>query len=355
MSKIVRYLKLGSMFFYGSLAFSSENLDELLLDNYDDILKEVAISNEILNFDSTTFPFVDFSFPFDFMISSDIRGNGGDTVVCDENLRPSSKHFLYDYVESRELRGIQIKQPEVLQDSVRDYLAALLNRIAIHDPERAKLYAHAANQLLANLKFVRVPLKDIWDTGELPVRVCDTFQTAVQVETKTIHDKRFLIRQSHWDRMDNFNRAGLILHEIIYSDALMYGQKNSYFVRYFNSLIASNLFEKISTADYLRYLDEARIADGRYYGENFKYFVTTKAVPVSEAASLCNEQGADLATVNFYKSIFKKHFGKIVQGKEYWVNSYGDVGMIHFNSIMNVKVKFLEDKVLPAICSEPLN
>ncbi|MBP9707752.1 MAG: hypothetical protein KBD78_08905 [Oligoflexales bacterium] len=361
MEKIRNCLKLGGMFLWGSLAFSFENIEKKLVENYNELLGELEQGG------SGYYDFLDtIPFPFEFIFSSDIRGNGGDTVDCDEDLKKSdTTRWLYDYVESRELRGIYNAVPNVLQDSVSDYLQAFLNRIAIHDPERAMRYTLASNQFLQKMQFVRFELKNISDTGEIPVYFCNTAQTAVQVKPVTSQDKRYLIRKSHWDKMDNFNRAGLILHEIIYSDALMYGHKNSFNTRYFNALVASDYLEKISKDKYFSILSEAGLANYKYYGidkyseDAFEYSITIGEGIDTEANNLCDSEfDAVLAECSdFEQTIFSYHFGKAAKGGTFWCDetSGDDPNTLFFDKKLKEYYKYDTSIKLRAICKKRLN
>jgi hypothetical protein len=64
--------------------------------------------------------------------------------------------------------------------------------------------------------------------------------------------------------LDEDNKAGLVLHEIIYQEALKYGQKDSRGSRYLNSYITSSKFEALTLAQYLERLKAVGIITYTY-------------------------------------------------------------------------------------------
>jgi hypothetical protein len=63
-------------------------------------------------------------------------------------------------------------------------------------------------------------------------------------------DKQYFLSRPLWQKLDNDSRAGLVLHEVIYTDALRFGQKNSINVRKINSHLASGVAFQMSDRDF---------------------------------------------------------------------------------------------------------
>lgn len=70
-------------------------------------------------------------------------------------------------------------------------------------------------------------------------RGCKIEQIAIQKEPAFPEDKRFTVSKDLWDLLDEDNKAGLVLHEIIYREALLYGHEDSVNARYVNSIWTS--------------------------------------------------------------------------------------------------------------------
>jgi hypothetical protein len=71
--------------------------------------------------------------------------------------------------------------------------------------------------------------------------------------------KKYIINQDLWSLLNNTNKAGLILHEIVYSDAIMRGQNNSIYARYFNALLSSKEITKLSQKEYKKIMRKTRL------------------------------------------------------------------------------------------------
>jgi hypothetical protein len=63
------------------------------------------------------------------------------------------------------------------------------------------------------------------------------------------HDKIYLIDRDLWERLDNNNKAGLVLHEIIYRESIRGGAVNSRAVRKYNGLILTGELLKTNWND----------------------------------------------------------------------------------------------------------
>src|SRR5205085_1885391 len=64
----------------------------------------------------------------------------------------------------------------------------------------------------------------------------------------------YTINKDLWDRMNTNNRAGLILHEIIYKEALRDGQHDSVKARYFNAYLSSTKMASFTPQQYSAFL-----------------------------------------------------------------------------------------------------
>jgi hypothetical protein len=166
-------------------------------------------------------------------------GNGGDVVVCRRAGKIRSIELL-DYFEARVQRKLsQDLGPNSL--SVAEKVNRIIDRLAVLSPIRAESYRKAANAFMANANFVYgTSLVDIPDSGHLVFPAgCAVEQIAIQDPPEFPEDKLYLINGDLWNLLSKNNQAGLILHEIIYTEALKYNHPDSKHVRYFNSKLVS--------------------------------------------------------------------------------------------------------------------
>jgi hypothetical protein len=172
-------------------------------------------------------------------------GNGGDAVVCRNNQGDITKVELLDYYEARVMRGIIVNlgAPHL---SVEEKVDLVLERLKIKAPNRFTYYKDLVSTFFDEAKFISdIHLVDISDSENVIFgKGCVVEQLAIQHEPTFPQDSRYLINKDLWDLMSPDHQAGLILHEIIYFDALnqeTLPHENSKKVRYFNSYISSDL------------------------------------------------------------------------------------------------------------------
>lgn len=182
-------------------------------------------------------PFLVFPRP---CFSRDKAGNGGDAVVCRDANKKIISTELLDYYEGRVLRDMTFDLGAQTL-SYQDKLELAMTRLERISPLRAALYRADIASFISNTKFLSgntlVPIPDA-EPISYPDG-CAIEQLAVQKTPEFPGDKLFTIDQDLWDQLSSDSRAGLILHEIIYKEALTYGHENSVYVRYLNSLLAS--------------------------------------------------------------------------------------------------------------------
>lgn len=169
-------------------------------------------------------------------------GNGGDAVVCTQNGKVTAE--LLDFYEARVMRDIKIDLgPADL--SVEAKLDIALGRLREISPARADRYAALIANFHANAEFLtRYNLPDVTDSKHvlLPSN-CSIKQLVIQRKNPPAGEKKFLVNQDLWVLLSNTDRAGILLHEAVYEEALERGATNSIKTRYFNSKISSSLAE----------------------------------------------------------------------------------------------------------------
>lgn len=178
-------------------------------------------------------------------------GNGGDMVVC-----PNSLEVL-DFYEARTQRGVNldIANHGTTIDEKVNFILARLGRVS---PHRAQIYSQQYAQFFSEANFLEgVGLVDIPDSDHIAFPVgCKVEQTVVQVQNPLPGQKRYTINGDLWKKMDETSKAGMILHEIVYREAIGYGQDNSIAARYLNGLLASTEMDTITQEQFNQLLQQ---------------------------------------------------------------------------------------------------
>lgn len=193
-------------------------------------------------------------------------GNGGDVMICQSEAGELSVHLL-DYFR---ISGIAMGTGADAFEKVREVLLDL-RRI---DPVRATLYLQGLENFIKEAVFHEGRLRNIEDEGRLPRGsswrgfACVPRQVAIQFRRSdqesysswsNVEGERYIIDQIMWDMMSEEHRAGLVLHELIYREAinLIPGfSKNSISVRSLNRIwvMRRNSISKREYNGFLRYL-----------------------------------------------------------------------------------------------------
>lgn len=208
---------------------------------------------------------------------------GGGAVYCGTN-HPAE---LFDFYEARVLRNIEI---DLGAGDHMQLVRNALQRIAKHDPERAYEYSDLADTFMQEAKFLpNVMLSEVPDVGNVALPVgCELRQVVIQAEPNFPGDPYYIVSKDLWDLMNESSKAGLILHEIIYREAIERGQKSSVNVRYFNSMIANKNFNQLSLANYAELINLIQF----YVGFVWQHPQTQMWWSLeSESSSDCREQG----------------------------------------------------------------
>ncbi len=181
-------------------------------------------------------------------------GNGGDVLECRENGRFTSIELL-DFFEARFMgRPYTIDLGEESL-SVSEKVGIFLERIDRVDPERGERYRNFWSVFFDEAQIEPMDLIDIPDSGHIGVPYgCEIKQSAIHREPIRRTDKRYFIDQTLWDLLDNTNKAGLIIHEIVYREAYNLGHRNSLTVRDFVSWVTSREFSFVTPFVFQEYI-----------------------------------------------------------------------------------------------------
>lgn len=189
-----------------------------------------------------------------FAIEPNDAGNGGYGVICK---KPGGK-LQVQLLDFFEAKFRKLLYSLGTNNSVQDKVGVALKRLSRLDEKRAKRYQERASKFMVNANFfpnVTLQGKIDFVTGIIETG-CEIGLIAIQKKPRFEEDKLFTISSDYWNAMDDDHKAGLILHEIIYQDALQAGQQDSVGTRYFVGTIASEKIEKLNRRAYFDLLDK---------------------------------------------------------------------------------------------------
>lgn len=286
-------------------------------------------------------------------------GNGGHVLECATSQFYNQRLFLYDLYEGeiRHHKRMVFSSEKNALEKVED----LLNRVQKVDSERVLRYRNWLHQFSKESQFLEnteLLSSDDIDIGFYP-KDCALKQVITQQQPLFPGDKRYLIDKATWSNLNEDHKAGLILHELIYREALQEENKhlNSVKIRFFNYIF--HTFENDHEWPFDQWfliLQAADLSFGTYSGVNIKvfdwHFNVTKGIlekrypniefyPTGElkTAELSSNLGLDIAGEQFHMSYPKGIYTK-VGSVEFFKN--GKIHKISFNGDLNFKVQELK-------------
>ena len=187
--------------------------------------------------------------------SGNETGNGGDVVVCRDHGGQIVSLEVLDLYEARTLRGIvsDLGDPT---EAWEGKATRLLGELARVDTDRSAGYIRRVRGITADSLFLPgVELRDISDSMHIAIPAgCAIVQAVIQKQKRFPEDKTFTFSKDIWDRLDESNRAALVMHEVIYEELISSGQTNSIVARYYNSYVCSRKIGLMKLDEYIRFL-----------------------------------------------------------------------------------------------------
>ena len=184
-------------------------------------------------------------------------GNGGDGVVCRDDLQKITSIELLDFYEGRVLRKLTPKIDTKM--TYQKNIETIFKYLSFYDTRVVDIIEPWYQKFLQEAQFVRdVELVDVPDSSHLFIpKNCRIEQLAIQVEPQFPGDRRYIINKDLWEAMDTVSQAGLIIHELLYRKVIEENKavKNSIAVRYFTSLAAADKILSLSQSEYLLFLE----------------------------------------------------------------------------------------------------
>lgn len=221
----------------------------------------------------------------------DHTGNGGDVVKCKDGTQDTLR--MLDLYEVTELHFLNLDVS--LGQDFEAYLDELIERLP--DDLRDDFKERARN-FLHRIKWVTHELQDIPDSKHTYIpNHCEILQIAINHLNGVI-----TIRKDLWNRLDPLNQAVLVMHELMYEDALLSGHNDSVATRY--SL--SHILAKVRTVSFLEEIQREFDQYSEYELKGTLRFSPYKSLK-AKLIHLIMEQkvSIDEETHNYFESLAK--------------------------------------------------
>lgn len=178
-------------------------------------------------------------------IAGDKKGNGAGFVVC------PTQTTLLDFYEGK-LESFNWNGNEI------DLAIYLINKFQDLNPVRSENYIQLITNFYKETKFeADSELGYIPDAGTIRVEIpreCRLVQGVLQKLIVFGQEKRYLISKNQWDKLDTINKAGVILHEVIYRELQ---SPNSYYIRHYVNWLFSTALVPVNDKVFYQELKNA--------------------------------------------------------------------------------------------------
>lgn len=168
--------------------------------------------------------------------------NGGNVIVCANSSGSIQSVELLDYYEVR-LNGGSLRFNSNLP-SFNGKLIDLFEKWQNIAPKRIALYRKWLSEFPEDAGlYTGINIPAIPDTGSIAIpKGCSLEPVAFQRSDDDVFPgtKRYVINKDLWDLMNEEQKAGLVLHELIYREAIKVGNKTSLPTRFLNGHLASS-------------------------------------------------------------------------------------------------------------------
>lgn len=188
-------------------------------------------------------------------------GNGGDVVVCTDANEQIESLELLDFWEAQEESAVLFKKiPE--DTSVESVLESVFSQLAPLAPSLARQYGLRSKEFFKEVRFVEASklteLDDSLHALNPSTENCKIQQVAIRVKDDTA-PKRFLVDKKLWEQMSSKQKAGLVLHEIVYEQLAFIEDTDSRRARRLVAFFFSQNFAKLSANDFWAQLRKWRL------------------------------------------------------------------------------------------------
>ncbi|WP_413944343.1 hypothetical protein [Bdellovibrio sp. HCB-162] len=189
------------------------------------------------------------------------KGNGGFVVMCDKEAL-----MVFDLFEAQ-VRYKMIFDGQAL-GTLDERVEYLLTKFDKHNKSRAALYRRWYKEFFNEAEFI--PNAKFNPTGDIGFgyipKNCSLEQVIFQRAPNILNQFRYLINLDLWQALSIENQAALVMHELIYRELTLPPNihESSEAARYFNALLNSEQFQKLSYQQYILTLQELRFSKADY-------------------------------------------------------------------------------------------
>ncbi len=173
-------------------------------------------------------------------------GNGGDGVRCPK----SANLTLLDFYENDRAKRFTIKYKD--PDDEYAFAKKMLLEYERLDKRSAQKFMKVFDSLRARSIFLKnTVLTNIEDSNQLGLgKGCTLVQLAIRKRDVLTGKDQFHFSKNDWELLDTFNKAGLLIHEVIYEYFKLLGESDSQKARVFTSYLFSEEMKKHSAKEY---------------------------------------------------------------------------------------------------------
>ncbi len=182
-------------------------------------------------------------------------GNGGHGVKC-----TVGSNITYETLDIYELKAagktVQLGPPGTTVDQKVDialqrFRAIDPNRYAAYAREAADFSRHAVNEVAA---------PQTGDQGVITLQSgCEVVQIIAQYSPRFPGDIVYVIGTDNWDLLDDDSKATLIVHEVLYRQAIQFGLRGSTEIRKFVGLLISGELANFNREQYFQAVRAAKL------------------------------------------------------------------------------------------------
>lgn len=195
-------------------------------------------------------------------------GNGGFFIQCTSQSSLGAGVFSVDRIEGEKLHGLK-SSPELAKFATESELVQhVIGQLGKINPSRAARFTAWYNELSAKRVFIKdLYIESVKDGNVTLVPPgCESRQAAVFVAEPGSENIRFLFDQDLWTTASVLDRAYLVLHELIYREALLPQEnlhRNSMASRYLNAFLFANA-ENLNQDQWIKALRDLKFRTADY-------------------------------------------------------------------------------------------
>jgi len=203
-----------------------------------------------------------------------IISTGGNVLICENN--GVKTLTTYDLVEGDALFGLSPVYSE--KTDYFEKATDIISRLQILNPTRAHLYLkwlgtfkNESHFLPEGFRLIGIPDLGL---GVLPPN-CHLEQTIVQSSAPGYGEFRYTINSDVWSALDDNQKAALVIHEIIYREAILpeNQHQNSGYVRQLNQLLHADRLRTMRLRSYIEFLRTHQFALADAHGVAIQLFM----------------------------------------------------------------------------------